>query len=66
MTPAALSILLVHSKKVAWALSKPETISKGLRELGCETNEEAVSKLSSYLELVVRWNKRINLVSKKT
>ena len=50
---------------MAWALSKPETISKGLRELGCETNEEAVSRLSSYLELVVRWNKRINLVSKK-
>ena len=50
---------------MAWALSKPKTISKGLRELGCETNEEAVSRLSSYLELVVRWNKRINLVSKR-
>ena len=65
MTPAALSILLVHSKGGLGAEGKPDTISKGLRELGCETNEEAVSKLSSYLELVVRWNKRINLVSKK-
>ena len=50
---------------MAWALSKPDTISKGLRELGCETSEEAVSRLSSYMQLVVRWNKRINLVSKK-
>ena len=52
-------------KKVAWALSKTKLISKGLSDLGFETREDAVIRLSSYLDLVVRWNKRINLVSRK-
>ena len=52
-------------KKVAWALSKTKLISKGLSDLGFETREDAVIRLSSYLDLVVRWNKRINLVSRR-
>ena len=52
-------------KKAAWALSKTKLISKGLSDLGFETREDAVIRLSSYLDLVVRWNKRINLVSRK-
>lgn len=52
-------------KKAALALSKAEIISKGLRQLGCETSEETVTSLSSYMDLVVKWNKSINLVSKK-
>ena len=52
-------------KKAAWALSRTEIISRGLFELGCTPPKEAVVRLSSYLDLIVRWNKRINLVSKK-
>ena len=52
-------------KKAAWALSRTEIISKGLSELGCKTHEEAVIRLSNFLDLIIRWNKRINLVSKK-
>ena len=52
-------------KKAAWALSKTKLISKGLSDLGFETREDAVIRLSSYLDLVVRWNKRINLVSRR-
>ena len=52
-------------KKAAWALSRTEIISRGLFELGCTLPKDAVVRLSSYLDLIVKWNKRINLVSKK-
>ena len=64
MTPAALSILLVHAKELPLSNLASMGETDPIEDLGLDLGVEQKAKLLDFSKALIQWNKRTNLISK--